>query len=44
MPRKGLYVPKLYDKNVRRLYHTAKRFTMPVSRLPGSFSFRIGVA
>jgi hypothetical protein len=33
MPRKGLFVPKLHDKNVRRLYHHARRFSMPVSRL-----------
>ena len=33
MPKKGLFVPRLHDKNVRRLYHNARRFTMPVSRL-----------
>jgi len=33
MPRRGLFVPKLHDKNVRRLYHHAKRFSMPVSKL-----------
>jgi hypothetical protein len=33
MSRRGLYVPRLHDKNVRRLYHNARRFTMPVSRL-----------
>jgi hypothetical protein len=32
MTRKGLYVPKLHDKNVRRLYHTAQRFSMPISK------------
>ena len=33
MARKGLFVPKLHDKNVRRLYHHAQRFSMPVSKL-----------
>jgi hypothetical protein len=33
MPRKGLFVPKLHDKNVRRLYHHAHRLAMPVSKL-----------
>lgn len=33
MPRRGLFVPKLHDKNVRRLYHHAQRFSMPVSKL-----------
>jgi hypothetical protein len=33
MARKGLFVPKLHDKNVRRLYHQANRFSVPVSKL-----------
>ena len=33
MARKGLFVPKLHDKIVRRLYHHAQRFSMPVSKL-----------
>jgi hypothetical protein len=33
MSRKGLFVPRLHDKNVRRLYHNARRYAMPVSRL-----------
>ena len=33
MPRKGLFIPKLHDRNVRRLYHHAHRFSMPVSQL-----------
>ena len=33
MARKHLFVPKLHDKNVRRLYHHAQRFSMPVSKL-----------
>ena len=33
MSRRGLFVPKLHDKNVRKLYHHANRLAMPVSRL-----------
>ena len=33
MARKGLFVPKLHDKNVWRLYHHAHRLAMPVSKL-----------
>ena len=33
MRRKGLFVPKLHDRNVRKLYHHAHRFSMPVSKL-----------
>jgi hypothetical protein len=33
MARKGLFVPKLHAKNVRRLYHQANRFAVPVSKL-----------
>ena len=33
MPRKHLFVPRLHDRNVRRLYHQAHRLAMPVSRL-----------
>jgi hypothetical protein len=33
MRRKGLFVPKLHDRNVRRLYHHAHRLAMPVSKL-----------
>ena len=33
MPRKSLFVPRLHDKNVRRLYHYAHRLNMPVSKL-----------
>jgi hypothetical protein len=33
MRRKGLFVPKLNDRNVRRLYRQSNRFAMPVSRL-----------
>jgi len=33
MPRKGLFVPRLHDRNVRRLYAQAKRYTMPESKL-----------
>ena len=33
MPRRGLFVPKLHEKNVRRLYFQANRLHMPVSKL-----------
>jgi hypothetical protein len=33
MPRKHLFVPKLHEKNVRRLYHYAHCLHMPVSKL-----------
>jgi len=33
MPRKHLFVPRLHERNVRRLYHHAHRLAMPVSRL-----------
>ena len=33
MSRRGLFVPKLHDKNMRRLYHNARRYSMSVSRL-----------
>jgi hypothetical protein len=33
MPRKGLFVPKLHEKNVRKLYYQSNRFAMPVSKL-----------
>jgi hypothetical protein len=33
MSRKGLFVPKLHDKNVCRLYHNARRYSLPVSKL-----------
>ena len=33
MSKTHLFVPKLHDRNVRRLYHQAHRFAMPVSKL-----------
>jgi hypothetical protein len=33
MPKTHWFVPKLHDRNVRRLYHHAHRFSMPVSKL-----------
>ena len=33
MPQKHLFVPRLHERNVRRLYHHAHRLAMPVSRL-----------
>ena len=33
MPKKGLFVPRLHDKNVRKLYYQANRYAMQVSQL-----------
>jgi hypothetical protein len=33
MSRRGLFVPRLHEKNVRRLYRQSNRFAMPVSKL-----------
>ena len=33
MPKKGLFVPRLHEKHVRRLYHHANQLAMPVSKL-----------
>jgi hypothetical protein len=33
MAKRHLFVPKLHDKNIRKLYHQSHRFHLPVSKL-----------